>query len=250
MIVGRGLLAHAFEPYLGGDPDIAVFASGVSNSMEIRNEEFAREEALLTRSLARCGRRLVYFGSCGVATAEADLTAYMKHKKRMESLVLSVPGGLVLRLPQVVGHTSNNHTLTNFLRDQISAGKQFTVWSHAERNLMDIDDIAAIGAALALEMTEEPSVVSIAAEKSLPMLQIVKMFERVLGKHANYSLVGKGAPMHIDTTRIRAVSTRLGIYLGDGYVENVIRKYYSPTDAANPGHNASRSAADASATRV
>lgn len=250
MIVGKGLLAHAFEPYFGASADVLVFASGVSNSLETRDEEFAREHALLCQSLASHARRLVYFGSCGVTTAEAELTAYMKHKKRMESLVLAEPGGLVLRLPQVVGHTGNYHTLTNFLRDRISSGEHFSVWSHAERNLIDIDDIAAIGAALATEITREPTAISIAAERSLPMREIVKIFERVLGKPANYSLVDKGAAMDIDTTRIREVSTRLGIHLGDGYIERVVRKYYATSTTSRMNPLLSRPAIDTSTTRT
>ena len=250
MIIGSGLLAHAFEPYFGASTDVLVFASGVSNSLETRDEEFAREHALLCQSLADQVPRLVYFGSCGVATAEAGSTAYMKHKQRMESTVLAAPGGLVLRLPQVVGRTENHHTLTNFLRDRIASGEHFTVWSHAERNLIDIDDIAAIGAALALEMSEEPLAISIAAEKSLPMREIVNIFERVLGKRANYSLADKGAAMDIDTARIREVSTRLGINLGEGYVEDVVRKYYAPADASSMDQHLSRSTSDTPTTRA
>ncbi|MGC1550847.1 MAG: hypothetical protein WA777_20180 [Rhodanobacter sp.] len=250
MIVGKGLLAQAFEPYFGASADVLVFASGVSNSLETRDDEFAREHALLCRSLAGHAQRFVYFGSCGVATAEAELTAYMKHKKRMESLVLAKPGGLVLRLPQVVGRTENHHTLTNFLHDRVSSGEHFSVWSHAERNLIDIDDIAAIGAALAVEMTGESSAISIAAEKSLPMREIVRIFEHVLGKRANYSLMDKGATMDIDTTRNKQVSARLGIHLGDGYVEGVVRKYYAPSAPSRMNHPPSRTATDTTTTRT
>ena len=252
MIVGKGLLAHAFEPYFGASEEVLVFASGVSNSQEIRDEEFDREHVLLRQSLASHMRRqrFVYFSSCGVATAEAASTLYMKHKQRMESLVLATPGGLVMRLPQVVGPTENHHTLTNFLRDRITSGAHFTVWSHAERNLIDIDDIAAIGAVFAADRSNEPSAISIAAQKSLPMREIVKIFERVLGKRANYSLVDKGAAMDIDTTRIKAVSDRLGIHLGEGYVEHVVGKYYASSKLISAAHLPSRSVTDTSTTRT
>ena len=247
MIVGKGLLACAFAPYFGDNPDVIVFASGVSNSLETREGEFAREHALLAQLLANHAKRFVYFGSCGVATAEADLTSYMKHKKRMESLVLAARGGLVLRLPQVVGRTNNHHTLTNFLRDRILSGEHFTVWSHAERNLIDIDDISAIGANLATDMTDDSSVISIAAENSLPMGEIVRIFERVLDKRANYSLVDKGAAMHINTSNIRVVSSQLGIDLGNGYTERVIEKYYAPVKTLSAAANSSLPLSDTSA---
>ena len=182
---------------------------------------------LLRQLLAEKARRFIYFGSCGVTAGEGELTPYMRHKKSMESLVLSSRGGLVLRLPQVVGVTENTHTLTNFLRDRILADEHFTVWAHAERNLVDIDDIVAIGATLVAELDESPSIVSIAAKRSLLMPEIVKIVERAVGKSANYSIVEKGSPLTIDTTAISDVSNRLGIDFGDGYIERVIRKYYA-----------------------
>jgi nucleoside-diphosphate-sugar epimerase len=228
VIVGNGLLARAFEPHFGTAPDVIVFASGVSNSMETRSNEFAREHMLLRQSLAVGARRLVYFGSCGVTSAEARSTPYMIHKESMEALVLSSTGGLVLRLPQVVGISKNTHTLTNFLHDRILSEEHFVVWARAERNLIDIDDIAAIGSALAMDAANHTLAVSIAAKQSMPMPEIVKIFERVHGKTANYSLIEKGGPLAIDTTIAVEVAERLGIDLGEGYIEKVIRKYYLP----------------------
>jgi len=227
MIVGRGLLARAFEPHFGKNPDVVVFASGVSNSLETRASEFARERTLLCQLLSSEAMRFVYFGSCGVTAIEPDLTPYMKHKREMESLVLSAPHGLALRLPQVVGRTENHHTLTNFLRDHIVSGKHFTVWAHAERNLIDIDDIVKIGVRLTTDLPAESASVSIAAARSLLMPEIVEIFERVLGKTANCSYIGKGTPMRIDTSMIESVSAGLGIDLGDGYIARVIDKYYA-----------------------
>lgn len=226
MIVGKGLLASAFEPHFGESAEVTVFASGVSNSLETRQAEFSREAALLRQSLRIGTRRLVYFGSCGVTT-ESELTPYMQHKRAMESLVLSAPNGLVLRLPQVVSRTDNPHTLTNFLRDRIVSGEQFSVWAHAERNLIDIDDIVRIGVRLVAELPAEAAAVSIAATHSLPMPTIVGIFEQVLGKVANCLLVERGAPLLIDTAIAESVSAQLGIDLGDGYIARVIRKYYA-----------------------
>lgn len=233
MIVGKGLLAHAFEPCFGKNPDIVIFASGVSNSLETRSDEFAREAALLRQRLDTEARRFVYFSSCGVTGAESELTPYMRHKRSMESLVLSASHGLVLRLPQVVGRTENHHTLTNFLRDHIVSGEHFTVWAHAERNLIDIDDIVKIGVRLAEELPTEATVVSIAAARSMLMPEIVGIFERVLGNTANCSYVEKGMPMIIDTTVAEILSARLGIDLGDGYIERVIAKYYAADRCRN-----------------
>jgi len=209
VIIGKGLLARSFEPHFGKDPETVIFASGVSNSLETRSSEFEREHSLLRELQSGDPKRLVYFGSCGVTVENGELTPYMKHKRLMESLVLSSAGGLVLRLPQVVGAMGNPNTLSNFIHDRIESGEHFTVWAHAERNLIDIDDL-------------------IAARNSMSMIEIVKVFERVHGKSANYSIVDKGDPLKIDTTKAMEIGARLGIDLGDGYIERVIRKYYAP----------------------
>ncbi|WP_158883188.1 NAD-dependent epimerase/dehydratase family protein [Rhodanobacter sp. L36] len=226
MIIGKGLLACAFGPYLEQRSDIVVFASGVSNSLETRLEEFAREEALLRERLDTEARRFIYFSSCGITDAAPNLTPYMQHKRAMEALVLSASRGLVLRLPQVVGKTNNPHTLTNFLRDHILSGQHFKVWSSAERNLIDVDDVATIGVQLAIDLSPEPAIVSIASTHSKLMPEIVEIFERVLGKAANCSYVLKGTPMIIDTAQAESIGKKLGIDLGVGYIERVIQKYY------------------------
>lgn len=237
MIVGKGLLARAFGSDFGDDPDVVIFASGVSNSLETRPEEFAREAALLRTLVDGDVKRLVYFGSCGATAPESELTPYMRHKRAMESLVLAAPHGLVLRLPQVVGHTGNSHTLTNFLRNHIVSGERFTVWARAERNLIDIDDIVRVGSWLATELPSKATAVSIAATHSLPMPRIVGIFERVLGRTANCTYVEQGAPMAIDTRMIESLAPRLGVDLGEGYIERVIDKYYAAdrsSDIDNP----------------
>lgn len=239
MIVGKGLLALAFEPHFGENSGVILFGSGVSNSLETRLSEFERESALLTDWLAREASRFVYFSSCGVAADDAELTPYMRHKQSMESLVLSASNGLVLRLPQVVGSTTNHHTLTNFLRDRIVSGEHFTVWARAERNLIDIDDVVKIGVRLATEVPAQTAAVSIAATQSMAMPEIIAIFERTLGKVANCSYEERGGPMVIDTTVVKSMSTSLGVDLGYGYIEHVIDKYYAvdrrhSTDEASP----------------
>lgn len=228
MIIGGGLLARSFASRFGDDPEVTVFASGVSNSLESRAPEFEREHALLSDVLARNPCRLVYFGSCGVTGQPDDLTPYMRHKQRMEAMVLASDDGLVLRLPQVVSHTDNPHTLTNFLHERILSGQSFTVWARAQRNLIDIDDIVAIGTSLIAGSKLPSRTIAIASSWSLPMPEIVSIFERILRKQARYTVEDRGSPLSIDTTVAVAEAGKLGIDFGPGYVDRILRKYYSP----------------------
>jgi len=227
MIIGNGLLARAFAPRYGNDQQILVFASGVSNSMETDAGQFQRERNLLQQALAGRSGKLVYFSSCGVANAVEPLTPYMRHKREMELLVSRYDGGLVLRLPQVVGKTCNPHTLTNYLRDRILSGERFTVWKGAERNLVDVDDVLAIARAMLAGDAAPGLVTSIAAERSMPMPEIVRLFENVLGRKANYETADRGSALPIDASLALQIAAQRGIDLGSNYAERVIGKYYA-----------------------
>ena len=227
MIVGNGLLARGLTVRYAHDARVTIFASGVSDSGERRLTEFGRERRMLRDVEYRPGSRLVYFGSCAVAVGDGQAqTPYMRHKRDMEALALSRADGLVIRLPQAVGITSNPRTLTNYLRDRLLSGERFTLWSKAERNLVDIDHVAAIATALIDDGLPSQSVVSIAAQRSLPMAEIVAIFEHVMKRRANYVVEDKGSPLPIEHRVADAVAGRMGIDLGGDYAQRVIRKYY------------------------
>lgn len=223
MIIGKGLLARGFAEKFAHRTDITVFASGVSNSQETRAEEFFRERNALAEALDSSSR-LVYFGSCGAGGIED--TPYMQHKRSMEALVLSIGDSLVLRLPQVVGPTDNPNTLTNFLYSSIRDGKPFNVWANATRNLIDIEDVVTIGSHLIDRSRDEPRVIAVASRQSLTMPEIVQVFEKIIGRRAEATIVDRGDPLQIDSQRAVEVASGLGIDLGDGYAESIIRKYY------------------------
>lgn len=226
MIHGSGLLATAFRDQC---PDIGhwtVFARGVSNSSETLSAAFAREQDMLDEVL-RTAAPVVYFSSCALLNPVEGDSAYLAHKRKMEAKVLSANAeNVVFRLPQVVGRTGNPNTLTNFLRDRILTGTSFSIWRKAERNLIDVDDVVVIAAELMRERTEQ-RVVNIAAERSMAMPEIVALFERVLGTSANFSLQDRGDPLRVDSTLAVSVAARLGIDLGAGNAERVVRKYYA-----------------------
>ncbi|MGO4551483.1 NAD-dependent epimerase/dehydratase family protein [Lysobacter sp. 2RAF19] len=223
-IVGHGMLARAMAPVVHPRHACVVFASGVSNSTETDPAAFAREAALLRERLEDW-RPLLYFSSCGVADAFEARRPYIRHKQAMEDLVVA-NGGRVVRLPQVVGRTDNTHTLTNYLRDRIVHGEHFELWAHAERNLVDVDDVARIVGALLDAWPRDAHVVTVACPVSTPMPRIVDVFERVLGRKANYTPLDLGHPMPIDAPLAQAIARRIGIDFDAGYLERVIGKYY------------------------
>ena len=227
MIIGNGLLAKAYAPLFADQHDVIVFASGVSNSRETSDEPYARERQMLEQAIDQ-DKLLVYFSSCSIQDPELGASAYVQHKLAMEALLAErAPRYAIFRLPQVVGRVDNPHTLTNFLHHTIASGDVFHVWTRARRNLIDVDDVAAIGARLVARGDAENRVTNIACPFSVPVIELVRTFEAVMGKRANYDLVTAGGSYDIDVRLAMAAGAEVGVTMGADYIDQLVRKYYA-----------------------
>ncbi|MFH1533303.1 MAG: NAD-dependent epimerase/dehydratase family protein [Pseudomonadota bacterium] len=228
MVTGSGLVASAFAPAFAARRDVWVFAAGVSNSGCTAPTEFARERARLSKALGQAAEigTFVYFGTCSVADPEARATPYVQHKLAMEALARAHPGHLILRLPQTVGRTPNPHTLLNYLYARVSRSEAFTLWRRARRSVIDIADVARIGAALIDAPVRGGDVINIATPFRHPVAEIVQALERAVGKEAVYEIVDRGSEYEIDVSLAARVAEGLGISFGEDYLERVIGKTY------------------------
>ena len=114
MIVGRGDIASI----LNDRDDVTFFASGVSNSNEIREEEYEREKKLLfQQDKNRC---LVYFSSIAIDIKEKyENSRYLKHKKQMEDLIkLNFKNYVIIRIGNI-NWGVNPNTFINYIRNKI-----------------------------------------------------------------------------------------------------------------------------------
>lgn len=226
MIIGNGLIASAFIPYFVEDPDVIVFASGVSNSKELRKEEFLREREMLIEALRR-GKLILYFSTCSINDPELAESAYVLHKIDMENLVRTSKHFAIFRISQVVGKTPNPNTLTNYLYRQIVAGSKFHVWLHAKRNLIDADDMVSIVTHLVKSKQSHRVTTNIASPFSISIPYLVSIFEVVLEKKANYDVVDAGASYSIDSRLAMSVANKAGVFFDENYIEKLVRKYYA-----------------------
>jgi len=226
MIVGNGLIATAFLDYseiLG----VVIFASGVSNSNEIRHEAFAREYNLLTNWCSKINEELlVYFSTCSIEDKEKINSPYVNHKLNMESIVKNCSNHIIFRLPQLVGNSQNQHTLVNFLYSAIMSGKDFEVRQLACRNLIDIEDVYKVGRHIIENKLFHNTIVNIASPKLVKVMDIVNILEKITGKTANYHLSYTGNCCKIDITQVEKIFEDLGISFNENYVENILVKYY------------------------
>ena len=117
-IIGNGDIASV----LRDRDDITYFASGVSDSKEIRKSQFKRESDLLLEQDR--DKHLVYFSSLCVFYSN---TPYAKHKLYMEELIKkNFIKFTIIRLGNITWG-SNPKTLINFFRNKLEHDKPFEI---------------------------------------------------------------------------------------------------------------------------
>jgi len=111
-IIGHGDIAKMLEKV---DKDVLFFASGVSNSQEVRESEYQREKDLLLQQDR--SQRIVYFGSLSIFYND---NRYSRHKREMEELVKeNFPHYCIVRLGNI-SWGNNPNTLINTLKSHVA----------------------------------------------------------------------------------------------------------------------------------
>lgn len=120
MIVGNGDIASV----LPNRNNLLFFASGVSNSQENRETEYARETKLLLTQDVK--KHIVYFSSLCIFYSD---TRYAHHKREMEQLIKVLFRKYTIIRIGNIDWGNNPHTLINSFREKIK-----------NRQLLRIDD--------------------------------------------------------------------------------------------------------------
>lgn len=228
MVIGRGMIATKFSCYK--DENILFFASGVSNSNEIDEEAFHKEETLLRNTLQeRRTKTFIYFSSCDVENPQLNSKAYYQHKLKMENIVSSSRGNFyIFRLPQVVGHGGNKNTLINFLLEKIRSKTSFEIYLGTKKNIIDLDDVYNIIAYIIKDKQSLNSICNIINTKYISVLDLVKIIEDNLGLQAHYAFKDMNTSYYYRTSFMEAISKELNILFDDNYHQRLISKYSQP----------------------
>lgn len=228
MIIGTGLVARAFVPYLQVLAGACVYAAGVSNSSCIDPREFERERKRLLDSIAAASTDclFLYFSTCSVDDPATRENPYVRHKLAMEQLVRQRQRHLIVRLPQLAGFTPNPHTLLNYLHARIARSERFAIWRRATRNIIDIDDAAGIVADLVATEKACGETINVANPRSYGIFDVVRAMEDRLGHKAIFDIIDRGGGYAINIDRTQAALHRCGMAFPDDYLRRVIGKYY------------------------
>ncbi len=231
MIIGNGMIARRFSINFSDNDRVVVFASGVSNSSSTDHNSFLREETMLAHCLEEHGdKTLVYFGTCSIFDTMLQHSAYILHKKKMEMLIRTRwPAYLICRTTNIIGKTENPHTLVNHLYQRILAGREVEVWTSAQRNLLDIDDLHMVVSELLPRVLHAQTTVNVFHPRWLTISEIIVAIENHLGIPASCRYVSKGNKYEIpDDHNIALMFSRLGIYSSSNYFSLMLNKYYLP----------------------
>lgn len=118
MIIGNGDIASVLQDKDG----FCFFASGVSNSQEIRVDQYEREVLLLANQ--NRNQHLVYFSSLAIFYSD---TRYTRHKRHMENLVKRFFSSYtIIRLGNITWG-NNPNTIINNLKAKIKNAEPFEV---------------------------------------------------------------------------------------------------------------------------
>jgi len=229
MVKGSGLVATAFMKLFGGDENIIIFASGVSNSNEIKQLAFDRERILLESVISSLEHeKLIYFSTCSINDPDLSKTPYILHKLAMEKLVQKCNSYNIFRVPQLVGKSANPHTLTNYLYTKIINGEELTIWKKAKRYLIDVEDVVLLANFFIRDEKYRNQVMNLIMVQSIFSHELVSHLEKIANKKAQYKMIDAGGDYEISLLTCHKALEALGkkIMTKDAYLESVLKKYY------------------------
>lgn len=225
MIVGNGLIASLFVD--NDDENVIFFASGVSNSLETRVEEFLREENLIKNTISEnTDKVFVYFSTCSIYDSSKTGSDYVLHKLKMEQLIKkSCPQFLILRVSNAVGKGGNPNLLMNYIVKAVKNNETINVHTQATRNLIDVDDIRNVTFDL-LKQQSLNKIINVAYSKNYSILEIVEIVEKFYNKKVNINLLKSGSGYDINIPEIGQYFVKTNQVGKEIYLYNILQKHF------------------------
>ena len=224
MIIGNGLIASLFTEC--DQENIIFFASGVSNSLETKKEEFLREENLIKKTIAENPNKVfIYFSTCSIYDSSKAESQYVLHKLKMEQIQIC-PQYLILRLSNAVGNGGNPNLLMNYLVRSVKNNEIINVHTKATRNLIDVEDIKNITNQL-IDKQYFNKIINIAYPENYTIIEILEIMEKFYQTKLYLNLVKSGSGYAIDTHDVESYFIQHALTNKETYLHKILEKYYS-----------------------
>jgi UDP-2-acetamido-2,6-beta-L-arabino-hexul-4-ose reductase len=193
-IVGNGFLAKKFKKYNAffKKKNYFIYLAGVSNSNEKKLNNLQKDFNRIKFFIKNIkNSKIIYVSSCSIFDPNRRNSLYLKNKIKIEKLIKDkCDNFLIIRLPEIVGKSKNKNTLTNFFYSKIKTNGNFILYANAKRNLLDINDAIKL-VLYFLQSDIKEKFLNISNLKFTNSLEIIKTFERLLKKKANYIISNK-----------------------------------------------------------
>lgn len=222
MIVGKGLIANLFTEV---DLDeVVFFASGVSNSSEMRKEEFLREQDLVEQTLVNNLEKLfIYFSTCSIYDSSKYNSLYVLHKLHIEEIIKqNATNYLILRVSNAVGKGGNPNLLMNYLSRQIINEQELNIHQHATRNLIDVEDVKNITLNY-IKSKDWNKIVNVAYLENYNIPEIIEALELKYKTNTKKVIENKGEHYSID---VHELDYKFELRNKNDYLHQLIEKYY------------------------
>jgi nucleoside-diphosphate-sugar epimerase len=229
MIIGNGLIATTINNSFLDHTNLCVFAAGVSNSSETNESEFQRELDLLKKTLANnTTKKFIYFSTVSIDVKKIP-TPYTTHKLNMEKYIEeNTTNYLILRLPNVVGNSTNPNQLVNYFYNSLINNIPVTITKNYIRHLLDVEDIPSIIKFLLIKHSNINNVV-VAFPNGINIDNLLHLIEEINGNKFNNTIEIE----NFDTESRLNLST-FNSYLGimpykdvfNTVPSNILKKYY------------------------
>ncbi len=228
MIVGNGLIASLFNE--NDRDDVVFFASGVSNSLENRVEEFQREETLIRETFEHNPEKIfIYFSTCSIYDSSKTESDYVLHKLKMEQLIKNnCKNYLILRVSNAVGNGGNPNLLMNYLIRSAFADETINVHTKATRNLIDAEDIREITFML-LNQNNLNKIVNVAYLQNYSIIELLEIVERFYNTKLDLNLVKSGSGYDINIPEAEIYFREKNLTNKEMYLTRILERYY-PTN--------------------
>ena len=229
MIIGKGMVAGALKNLSGWDNDI-LFSSGVSNSGELDEKKYQREIDLVKTNLEKLipSATFVYFSTISIFDLLKKENPYILHKLKIESIIKSSDvNHMILRLPNLVGFSSNPNTLTNYFADSIRINRTISLNRIAIRHLIDITDLSSIIKDIKNNFDKSRMTVNVETDRPLTAYQILTLIEEVMQKKANIHPADVVSNLVVKQDNSDISSINYIWKTAESYHKNLLRKYYS-----------------------
>ncbi|PRM91349.1 hypothetical protein CJ672_09700 [Arcobacter cryaerophilus gv. occultus] len=225
MIIGNGQLANIFYDY--NRDDVLIFASGVSDSNCIDETNFEREKKLLIDTLKKNqNSKFVYFSSSALSSDKYPKNEYYKHKMNMEEIVKKFSKNYyIFRIPQLFGDLIVHKTLINFIYRSIINEEKFNIYDQAYRYVIEINDVRKL-VELYLDNHFPCMIENLANPYRYKVLDIVKIFEKLLNKKAQYKIIEKEDKYILDLTSLKIFVNTFdtNVVFGEEYLSEKLKE--------------------------